>query len=405
MSFPLPELRLTGAEILRDDVIARDEVTVANGRFADAGGAPVDLSGYLVLPGIIDLHGDAFERHVAPRMTAPFSIKTGLIGTDRDCAVCGVTTAWIAQSWSWEGGPRGPEYAIALMEALKAYRARAATDLRIQIRCETHTMDDETRLIQAVRRYGIDYVVYNNHLVELDNLELEDFAFWGKKAGRSGQEHRDLMRNMVERSHEVPAYLERLAAEFARIGATTGSHDDDSAEMRARFRALNAPISEFPTGFEAAQAARDHGEPILMGAPNVARGGSQSGNISAMDLVKADLCDALVSDYFYTALADAAFLIADEGVRDLAQAWRMISTTPAEILGLRDRGRIETGLRADLTVLDAQTRTVAGTMAGGRFTHLSGDLAGRFIASAAVALVPVQEQAKSGAVEGPLHPV
>lgn len=365
-------------------------ISVARGVFDDIGGADVDLSGYLVLPGIIDLHGDAFERHVAPRYTAPFPIATGLLGTDRDCAASGVTTAWIAQSWSWEGGVRGPDYAVRLMDELAGYRATALTDLRLQVRCETHTMDHEAQLIEAVRRFGVDYVVFNNHLVEIDHASPEDMAMWAKKAGRSAGEHEALMREMIAREGEVPGYLGRLSEAFAALGVKTGSHDDEDAAMRARFRAIGAPISEFPTSFEAAEAARAHGEPILMGAPNVARGGSQSGKISAMELIKAGLCDALVSDYFYTAMADAAFRVADEGVLPLAEAWALISSNAARVMGLEDRGLIAPQMRVDLTVIDAETRRVEATMVGGRFTYLAGEVATRVVAGGRVVLAAAE---------------
>ena len=133
----------------------------------------------------------------------------------------------------------------------------------------------------------------------------------------------------------------------------------------------------------AAQAARASGEPVLMGAPNVVRGGSQSGNIAAEDLVKLGLCDALVSDYYYPALAQAAFALADRGTCDLAQAWRMISTAPARIIGLSDRGEIVQGQRADLVVINAQTRAVEMTVSAGRVAHLAGELAARMVGRAA----------------------
>ena len=116
-----------------------------------------------------------------------------------------------------------------------------------------------------------------------------------------------------------------------------------------------------------------------MGAPNVVRGGSQSGNIAAVDLIRRGLCDALVSDYYYPALSRAAFRLVDDGVMDWPAAWAMISTRPAEIMHLSDRGVIDYGKRADLCVVNATTRQVEATLVAGRLTHLTGEAARRFL--------------------------
>jgi len=141
MPSPLPPLRLTGATVLRDRELQDRTVAMADGRISGGPFPAIDLSGYYILPGIIDLHGDAFERHAAPRPSAPFPWETGLRATDRDAASHGVTTAWMAHSWSWEGGMRSPDHCTRFMAGLDAYRAEALTDLRVQIRCETHTVD------------------------------------------------------------------------------------------------------------------------------------------------------------------------------------------------------------------------------------------------------------------------
>jgi alpha-D-ribose 1-methylphosphonate 5-triphosphate diphosphatase len=159
-----------------------------------------------------------------------------------------------------------------------------------------------------------------------------------------------------------------------------GSHDDPDAATRDYYGMIGARICEFPTRHAPAQVARSQGHPVLMGAPNVVRGGSQSGNVAASDLIRAGLCDALVSDYHYPSLPRAAFKLADAGFLPLGAAWRMISTTPAQIMGLSDRGEIAQGKRADLVICNAATRVIEGTMVQGRWSHLCGDLAQRISA-------------------------
>ncbi|WP_040607883.1 alpha-D-ribose 1-methylphosphonate 5-triphosphate diphosphatase [Oceanicola sp. S124] len=377
-----PSLRLTGASVLRDGALQARSIAFAEGRITRGPLPEVDLSGYLVLPGIVDLHGDAFERHIAPRPSAPFPIETGLRATDREAAANGVTTAWLAQSWSWEGGARGPEFTLDLLAALALYRRdHALTDLRVQIRCETHTVETESRLLAAIRDHGIDYVVFNNHLeeaVQMMETRREDLMIWARKAGRSLPEHMQIVQEARRQAREVPRFLCRLAEQFDALGVTYGSHDDPDGETRETFSMIGAKICEFPTARSAAALARAVGDPILMGAPNVVRGGSQSGNIAAEELIRAGLCDALVSDYYYPALHQAAFALVDRGLLPLAAAWEMISTRPAEILRLPDRGRLEPGMRADMVVINAETRAIEATICGGRITHLAGEAAHRF---------------------------
>jgi len=377
----LPPLRFTGATILRDGEMQQRSLSIADGRITKGPLPEVDLTGYLILPGIIDLHGDAFERHIAPRPSAPFALELGLASTDREAAANGVTTAWLAQSWSWEGGHRGPDQAERLMAALDVYRARALTDLRLQIRCETHLVDSGPRLLAAVERHGIDYVVFNNHLgeaVDFARERPEMLQHWARQAGRSPDQHMALVEGALARGAEVPRHLCRLAEAFDRLGVVYGSHDDPDGETREGYSMIGARIAEFPTARRAAAAAKAMNDPVLMGAPNVVRGGSQSGNVAAMDLIREGLCDALVSDYYYPSLAHAAWRLVDLGVMSLPQAWAMISTTPADILRLPDRGRLDFGRRADLTVVNAATRAVEMTVSGGRLSYLSGEAAHRF---------------------------
>lgn len=376
----LPHLRLTGAQILHDGTFTDGAITVADGILHNTGGRDLDLSGYWLLPGIIDLHGDAFERHMAPRPSAPFSAQVALTSTDLDAATCGVTTAWMAQSWSWEGGSRGPAAALNFLETFEGYRPNALTDLRVQLRCETYTFDTLEMMTHAIRRFGVDYVVFNDHLWEakwLGDNRPDELIGWAARAGRTVAQHMELVEERLSRQAEVQPYLEALMKVFNQYGVRSGSHDDASAAIRDQFHALGARTCEFPTAVEPAQRAKELGDPILMGAPNVARGGSQSGNIAAEDLVRAGLCDALVSDYHYASMPLAAFALADRGAMSLGQAWQMISTNPADIMSMSDRGRIAAGQRADLAIVNMETRAIEGTLSGGRWSHLAGDLAGR----------------------------
>jgi alpha-D-ribose 1-methylphosphonate 5-triphosphate diphosphatase len=118
----LPPFRITGARVLRDGAFHDTDLGLAEGRLVDAPGPDVDLGGYLVLPGVVDLHGDGFERHLAPRPSAPFEKTAALASAAAELAANGVTTAWFAQSWSWEGGFRAGSEAEAILAALDRIR-------------------------------------------------------------------------------------------------------------------------------------------------------------------------------------------------------------------------------------------------------------------------------------------
>ncbi|MEI4469912.1 alpha-D-ribose 1-methylphosphonate 5-triphosphate diphosphatase [Frigidibacter sp. MR17.24] len=379
----LPPLRLTGAEILRDGAMQRRSLAIEAGRITRGPLPEVDMTGFLLMPGIVDLHGDAFERHIAPRPTAAFDIVQGLASADREAAANGVTTAYLAQGWSWEGGHRGPEACEHLLAALDALRPVQLTDLRVQIRAETHMVGSAERLVAAVERHRVGYVVFNNHLPEALELQagaVDEFAAWARRLGRSPEAHGRAVAAAAARAREVPRHLCGLAEAFDRLGVVYGSHDDPDGDTRERFSMIGARIAEFPTGRTAAAAAKAMNDPVLMGAPNVVRGASQAGNIAASDLIEAGLCDALVSDYYYPALVQAAWRLVDHGLKTLPEAWAMISTRPAEILRLPDRGRLDPGRRADVTILNAATRAVEATICGGRLTWLSGEAGARFLA-------------------------
>ncbi|MCF7748626.1 alpha-D-ribose 1-methylphosphonate 5-triphosphate diphosphatase [Sulfitobacter sp. M39] len=376
-------VELTGAHVLGADALEPRPLAVAQGLISDeAQTTRVDLDGYMILPGIVDVHGDGFERHLAPRRGAMKTMQEGLVAAEAELAANGITTAVLAQFISWEGGLRGYEFAEQVFGAIQQVSDTLVTDLRGQLRLETHLLDLYADLPQRMQDWGLSYVVFNDHLPH-DRLAKgqvpKRMVGQALKAGRNPDDHLRMMQDLHAQSADVPGALDWLCKVLAARGIQMGSHDDTTAEGRALWRNRGVRVAEFPETLEAAEAAAAAGDHVVLGSPNVVRGGSHNGNVSALDLISMGIGGALASDYHYPSPRRAAFMLADRGVLPLAQAWHLVSAGPAAVLGLLDRGVIATGKRADLLVLDAQTRRVALTMSGGRVSYMSGDIAARFL--------------------------
>ena len=376
-------VEFTGAQVLGADVLEPRPLAVAQGLITDvAQTTRVDLDGYMIVPGIVDVHGDGFERHLAPRRGAMKTMQEGLVAAEAELAANGITTAVLAQFISWEGGLRGYEFAEQVFGAIQQVSDTLVTDLRGQLRLETHLLDLYADLPQRMQDWGLSYVVFNDHLPH-DRLAKgqvpKRMVGQALKAGRNPDDHLRMMQDLHAQSADVPGALDWLCKVLAARGIQMGSHDDTTAEGRALWRKRGVRVAEFPETQEAAEAAAAAGDHVVLGSPNVVRGGSHNGNVSALDLISMGIGGALASDYHYPSPRRAAFMLADSGVLPLAQAWHLVSAGPAAVLGLSDRGVIATGKRADLLVLDAQTRRVALTMSGGRVSYMSGDIAARFL--------------------------
>lgn len=350
-------LTLTGGRVLGSDgQFANVDLHVDKGNITDTvPAAPhfVDVSDCLVLPGIIDAHGDGHEHHLMPRVGADFPEWVALRNVDRELIANGITTAFLAQSYSWEGDMRGADAARAVIEGLRDLHPRPAADIRIQLRYETFYLDGADQLLAWLEDGTVGYVVFNNHIPQFEQLrdKPEHVARWAATIGLTPDDFWSLMAKKVEDGIDVLDAIKRLSDTMRRLGVPFGSHDDPDPETRRRYNAVSATIAEFPLTREAAQTSRDLGNPIMMGAPNALRGLSTSGNVSAQELIELDLCDALVSDYYYPALLHAPFKLAREGVCDLATAWALVSAGPAKALSLHDRGTLAPGMRGDVVVV------------------------------------------------------
>ncbi|KIZ33747.1 MULTISPECIES: alpha-D-ribose 1-methylphosphonate 5-triphosphate diphosphatase [Rhodopseudomonas] len=371
---------ISGGRVLYRNQIRDLSVAVAGGQVAaiDAGTglglAALDAGDLLVLPGIIDIHGDAFERQMMPRPGVDFPIDVALADSDRQAIGNGITTVFHATTWSWEPGLRSGANAERLLSAIETMRPHLAADTRFHLRHETYNLKAEATIKQWIAAGRIDLLAFNDHT---DLASMEKPAKRARMVERSGVSHDEFDRIVAEvsaRHHEVPGSVARLAEAARAARLTMLSHDDDTPELRQAFRAQGVTIAEFPVNEETAREAAQGGDFIVFGAPNVVRGGSHTGWTKASDMIAKGLCSVLASDYYYPAPLLAAFRLAADGVLALPQAWALVSAGPAAATGLTDRGEIAVGRRADIVLVDdrvALRPRVIAVISGGRLVHLT----------------------------------
>jgi alpha-D-ribose 1-methylphosphonate 5-triphosphate diphosphatase len=362
------------------------------------GAAVVDGSGHLLGPAFIDIHGDAFERQLMPRPGTMFPVDAALLETDRQLAANGIATAYHALTLSWEPGLRSVEMGRAVFEALTRLQPRLLAENRLQLRWESFCFEAVDLIRDALQGELTPSVAFNDHtsMALLDNsvsmqerpfefspdfpvVGLEDPAFRGrmseraKRAKMSLDEMIALLSSIWERRPQVPGVIDAVAALGRAAGAPMLSHDDSQIETRDYFRGQGARISEFPMNRRVAVAAREAGDMIVFGAPNAARGGSHLGKSPGVaQMVREGLCDVLASDYYYPAMLIGLARLAADGVATVPALWPLVSGNPACALGLKDRGEIAVGKRADLVLVDwpeQATPVVRRTWVSGRTAY------------------------------------
>ena len=367
-------LTISGGQVLSPEGgFERRDLAVADGRIAAAGsggGEVLDASGLLVLPGIVDIHGDAFERQIMPRPGVHFPLDVALLDTDRQMAANGITTAYHAVTWSWEPGLRGRGTLVALMNALEALEGRLVVDTRLHLRIETYNLGAADELCEWMGAGKVDLLAFNDHFEEIYE-QCRDGEKIGKYAERAGLAHDaflDLLEEVRKVAPEVPAAMRRVAAAAEAAGVVRLAHDEETLEDRSLYRSLGALISEFPEIVPVAREAAAAGEDVVFGAPNVLRGGSHAGCPGAADMVREGFCTVLASDYYYPALLLAPFRLAEQGILALEKAWPLVSANPARAAGLADRGALVEGARADILLVDPSgpVPRPAAVLAGGR---------------------------------------
>lgn len=371
----MSKLRITGGRaLLPGDGFVMMDILITDGTIAPLGtgedARTLDATGLLVLPGIVDIHGDAFERQLQPRPGIAFPTALALADTEAQLLSNGITTAFHGITLSWEPGLRSLDGWHALQAALAA--GQWICDMRVHLRWEAYNLDALDHALADIAAGRVHLLAFNDHTPSILKKVKDPVqgAKYSDRAGMSLTDFRMLADRVAAGADAVPQGLDRLADAARAAGIPMASHDDYHVDIRTAFRDRGARICEFPIAEDVGEAARAAGDWVVMGSPNVVRGKSHLGWASAAALAEAGICSVLSSDYFYPAMLRAAFVMAGRGVLDLPRAWALISSNPAAAAGLTDRGSIAAGKRADLVLVDPATQRAVATIAAGRLAYL-----------------------------------
>ena len=377
----MTDILIEGGRALLGGEFTETSLSIDGGHIRDVGDGPtrsslaLDARDLKVLPGIVDIHGDAFERQMMPRPKVDFPIDVALVDSDRQVIANGITTVFHGATWSWEPGLRSGDNARKLLEAIESLRPQLAADTYFHLRHETYNLDAEETIGEWLAQGRIDLLAFNDHTENTVTLlnKPNKRRTMVERTALSEEAFDALLQRILSRADEVPGSIARLAGIAREADVRMLSHDDNSPAMRQAFRAQGVRIAEFPINEETAREAASGGDAIVYGAPNVVRGGSHTGWTRTSDMIEKGLCSVLASDYYYPAPLLAAFRLAADKVLPLARAWDLISAAPAKAVGLTDRGHLGSGQRADILLVDdtlpLRPRIVA-VIAGGRLVHL-----------------------------------
>lgn len=373
----LPLAGITGRRVLGIAGIAPATLGIDGSHLAERpaeAGPCIDAGDLLVLPGIVDIHGDAFERAVMPRPGVSFPYPVALLDVDLQLLSHGITTEFHGVTLSWEGGLRGEAYALRMFEALAQLQHVLGASHRVHLRFEAYHLAGVETALNWMADGRVGLLAINDHLPTMARRMADERKVlqYAERAECDAETFRDRVRAASRNAQEVPAAMARLIAAARAAGLPVASHDDPDVATRQHYHRQGCGIAEFPLTIEAARLARQLGNETVFGAPNVVRGQSHTGAPNATEMVGAGLCTVLASDYHYPAPLQAAFKLALLGVTDLPGAWHLVSRNPARAAGLRDRGALVPGMRADAILVDDSQPgmpRVCAAIVGGRVCH------------------------------------
>ena len=337
-----------------------------------------DLGDRLLVPGFIDLHSDAVEKEIEPRPGAEFPIKQALVELDKKLGMAGITTMFHAIGFNEEAlvGRRGTAVAAELIRTIaECDKTLLTIDNLVHARYEITSFTSVPVIIELIRNGRIHMLSLMDHSPGQGQFRtLEKWKQYHVSVyNLTEQEAEEIVAAQLEKRARCQASMEELCGTAWEHGLIIASHDDDRPEKIDLMEELDVTIAEFPLNAETALYARSRRMKTGMGAPNVVRGKSQSGNISARELMQLGCCDFLCSDYHPSSMLQAVYALHREMGFKLADAFSFVTAAPAKTAGLTDRGRIAPEALADLVVIeDHLVPKVVMTMKSGRPIYSGG---------------------------------
>jgi alpha-D-ribose 1-methylphosphonate 5-triphosphate diphosphatase len=344
--------------VLRNELF-EGSLSVENGLISAVSGpsaviGAIDLDGDYLLPGLVEMHTDNFERHLMPRPKVQWAELPALLAHDAEIAAAGITTVFDALGVGEADTEslRGSTWSDVLDTIDNCTRqGLLRADHHLHVRCELpapNTVDLFEPFKGHERLSLISLMDHTPGQRQWENIEQARIYYTGKK-GWSQQKFEQQVARANDLQAEFAEPHRRFFVDYCRTNQIAlASHDDTTAAHVQQAHAEGASMSEFPTTVTAASEARKHGLRTVMGGPNVVRGGSHSGNVAAVDLARLGLLDILSSDYVPGSLLSAVMSLVQQEVMTWPQAVATVTSTPALATGLLDRGALEAGLRADL---------------------------------------------------------
>ncbi len=314
----------------------------------------LDLEGDLLLPGLVEMHTDNFERHLMPRPKVYWAELPALVAHDAEVAAAGITTVFDALGVGEADTEslRGSTWS-SVLNTLDMCSAQGLlrADHHIHVRCELpapNTIELFEPFQVHPRLSLISLMDHTPGQRQWEDIEQARTYYTGKKGWTQDKFERQVAQAHVLQAQYAQPHRKYFVDYCKKHTIALASHDDTTVAHVQQAHAEGASMSEFPTTVAAAQEARFRGLRTVMGGPNVVRGGSHSGNVAAAELGRLGLLDILSSDYVPGSMLSGAMRLVQDGIMTMPQAVATVTRTPALATGLTDRGALQTGLRADL---------------------------------------------------------
>ena len=357
----MTETVFANAKIITEDAVLHGTMKIVDGVIAaiDSGaGVPsgaINCEGDYIAPGLIELHTDNLERHLSPRPRVSWPKRAAVLGHDRELAGSGITTVFDALRVGSEAGQKrkglvryARETADNILDLMRQRALKVSHYIHLRAELCTDTLVEELHEFSPNDRVGLvslmDHTPGQRQFRDTEKLRV---YLMGKHGYDDAGVEAHFTRLKEFQSHYLEKHRAATVAYAKEVGAVLASHDDTTAEDVSASACEGVTVAEFPTTSKAATACRAHGQYIVMGAPNIIRGGSHSGNVAAHDLANNGLLDILSSDYVPASLLNAAVTLGML-MEDMAAGIRKVTAVPADAAGFDDRGRIAPEKRADL---------------------------------------------------------